>query len=164
MYWHLRARQNRELKAGINAQRETIKIGDYFSLGNLQPLRSSYGIDSTSRQLFFVFTTTCPFCKENLQKWGRIRDQVRKSIAMTGISLDSIQKTEDFVEANGLDLLVYCAIDAKSFSKENKISGVPGTILLGQGGRVEKVWMGLLSDEQVMEVVDAISGNLVIHN
>lgn len=150
------AKQNRELKSG--GQRvEILKAGDYFSFANLEPLSPQEGIDSTARQLLFIFTTTCPFCKENLPKWMKIVEQLKQKYAIVqAISLDSIEKTSSYVKQNQINIPIYIVRDTKHFQEVNKVSVVPMTIISGGTGRVEAVWDGLLSDHQTQEIVNSI--------
>jgi len=73
------ARQNREFKQGpSSAQQESLKTGDYFSLAGIVPLNSGARLDTTSaRQLIFVFSTGCHFCRETLPLWKKIVDEVK---------------------------------------------------------------------------------------
>lgn len=154
------AKQNRELKSG-GEKIAALKRGDYLSLANLEPLQTEPAIDSTARQLLFVFTTTCPFCKENLSQWAHIAEQVKgKNISIQGLSIDAKDKTMQYAKEHGLNFPIYCARDIKTFRTQNKISGVPTTVVRSGAGRVEQAWAGLLSDDNVLEVIHAASGSL----
>ena len=145
--------QNRELKEKIYQRPESLKTGDYFSLENLEPLSQDYELDVTKRQLVLVFNTTCHFCKQNLYWWNRIIEKnTDKDISIVGISLHSFEKTKAYVGENGLDFPIVCARNSKKFLRENKLNGVPTTLLRDQDGQVERVWRGLLSETIIDEI------------
>jgi peroxiredoxin len=155
------ARQNKELKGGPTAApQESLKVGDYFSLSGIVPLDRNGRLDSTSvRQMIFVFTTRCPFCKETLPFWKEIAHRVVKAqdVSLIGICLDEVVLTKAYVEEQQVTFPVFVAIDKESLVRRNKLHGVPQTIVRTTGGRVEKVWKGRLTEQQFHEVVRAIS-------
>jgi peroxiredoxin len=155
------ARQNKELKQGPTyAQEESLRVGDYFSLSGIAHLDRNRRLDSTAaRQLIFVFTTRCPFCKETLPLWEKIASQTKsvKDVALIGICLDEEAATKAYVEQHGLGFPVFLSVSKESLVQRNKLHGVPETIIRAKDGRVEKIWNGRLSDEHFQEVVKAIS-------
>jgi hypothetical protein len=106
------ARQNKELKQGpTSAQRDSLKVGDYFSLSGLAPLFTNQRLDSTSaRQVIFVFTTRCPFCKETLPIWKKIEAEAkeRRHLGVIGICLDQEGPTRTYVEQESLKFPPLC--------------------------------------------------------
>jgi hypothetical protein len=132
------AKQNRDLKGGGGeAAQASIKEGDYFSLRGLKAVQSNAVLDSTSRrQLVFVFTTRCPFCKE----------------------------TRTYASEQQLTFPVFIPAEKDLFSKTNRLHSVPQTIIRNSNGFVEKVWRGRLTVEQFNEVVKAISGGIIPQN
>jgi hypothetical protein len=96
------ARQNKELKQGAtHAQQESLKVGDYFSLSGIAPLERAERLDSVSaKQLIFVFTTRCPFCKETLPFWEKIASQAKRArgVTLIGICLDDEAATKAYEE------------------------------------------------------------------
>jgi len=160
------ARQNRQFKEGQDpASQESVKVGDYLSLSGIVPVDTIARLDSTSeRQVIFVFTTRCPFCKETLPLWRQIAHQAEKAenVALIGICLDHLAETKVYVEEQKLTYPVFVAEDKESFVKKNKLHGVPQTIIRATSGRVERVWKGRLSEQEFREVVRAISH--ITHN
>ena len=155
------ARQNNQLKeARSSAQQESLKVGDYFSLSGIVPLARDMRLDSTSaRQVIFVFTTRCPFCKETLPFWKEIacRAEEARDVAVIGICLDQVVPTKAYVEEEKLTFPIFIAEDKDWLVQTNKLHGVPQTIIRTTSGRVEKVWKGRLSERDFHEVVKAMS-------
>ncbi|HXG06983.1 MAG TPA: redoxin domain-containing protein [Nitrososphaera sp.] len=158
-------RQNKALKEGRgSAVQETIKEGEMLELSGLTPVTDGGQPDTTlHRQLIFVFTTRCPFCKETLPLWKYFADSVaqKNSVAVLGISLDPMQETQAYLTEQQIRFPVFIPAEKEAFSNKNKLHSVPQTILRNSGGIVEKVWRGRLTVDQFNEVVQAIS---IIHN
>jgi cytochrome oxidase Cu insertion factor (SCO1/SenC/PrrC family) len=160
-------RQNRELKEGrASTPQETIKEGDYLSLSDLTPVTNGSHLDTVSRkQLIFVFTTRCPSCKETLPMWKSLADTAiqRKSFAVFGICLDPLVDTKTYVSENQLRFPVFIPVNKESFSKNNRVQGVPQTILRDRTGFVEKAQRGRLSVDMYNEILHAISDGIIHH-
>lgn len=154
------ARQNRELKQNSTSPVGSIQTGDIFSFDGLEPLHIGASLEKSSKQLLFLFTTTCNFCKENLEMWRLIFEQAKtKDISIAGISLHPQDKTEAYIQENGLEYPVYFAHDGKKFEKTNRLRGVPSTIILDTTGKVENVWVGVLTESDILDILDAITLN-----
>jgi len=155
------AKQNHELKEKIGQSLESLKIGDYFAMDDLVSLQPDYRIDSTSRYLLFIFTTTCPFCKQNLEHWNQVANKTWESNThKLGISLDGVDETSRYLKDNNVVFPVVCSRDAKNFQKKNKIEIVPTTVARNDVGKVENMWAGLLNQKEIQEVIDACSHKL----
>lgn len=159
--------QNRTLKEGRQAKsRDQIKEGDTLQFIQLEPLKPGLTLDTSSaRQLVFLMTTTCPFCKETIPVWKELSAKVGKSIPVLAISLDTRDSTSKFVEGNGISFPVAISRDAAAFKKVNKITGVPIALIRENTGRVTKVWFGKLDTQKALEVersalIDPVEENL----
>lgn len=151
--------QNRKLQQMPSRAVELIKKGDQFFSDNLEVLQKNNALEITGPpQIVFLFTTTCPFCKQSLELWDQIIEEAKeRNILTLGISLDSRLNTMAFAKANHLNFSIFCTTNDKEFKKKNKITGVPITLVLNRTGQVENVWYGLLSAAEVSEVVSTIS-------
>ncbi len=162
----LLAKQNRDLKATINRMSagpmETLKPGESVGTiaawtlgGETRQLRFD---DAPRKSLLFVLSTTCPHCEKNLPLWQEIA--VRggaDSCRIVGVSLHDLPTTRAYVAAKGIRFEVVSAADS-DFTRHYKIPGVPETILLDARGRVEKTWIGELSDAQTREILGLARG------
>lgn len=160
--------QNRELKQRQNPpQQESIKTGDSLSLSGIIPLQRSVAFDSSARlSVIFVFTTRCPFCKETLPIWNRLTQGSTGFHRPTfvGICLDDEEESKAYAEQNELRFPVYIPADKELYVKTNRLHGVPQTIVLSTGGRVEKVWRGRLSHEEFDELSQATLDSTTIQH
>jgi len=66
------ARQNGDLKGRVAYDSWTIGVGDHLETDNMLPLDSTQVLPTKWYRLVFVFTTTCTFCKLNLDRWEEI--------------------------------------------------------------------------------------------
>jgi len=148
----LLAQQNREMK-DLLLPPEQVKTGDYFGCDDLEPENTSLHFDSSQKSVIFVFTTECSFCRENRLAWDLVSTMIiSDSISVIGISLDSRQKTEEYIQ-DSVSYPVYIVADPNSFRERNRIRGVPQTIVRTETGIVEMIWTGPLSDEDISEVI-----------
>ena len=155
----LLAKQNREMKNGLSVQRpEVIAVGDSFSVDDLMPLSEDFQLEANARRLFFIFTTTRPYCEKNVENWKRIVELTEQGNEMiAGISLDAPDSTRQYASEHDLNYPIGYPNDITGFKETNKLNGVPITILVGESGVAEKVWLGVLTEENIEEVVAAVT-------
>lgn len=104
------------------------------------------------KYLVLVFSTTCPYCDNNLEKWRSFaRSCSQVGCSVIGISIHPIGLTRQYLLDRGVPFYAVVNTDRK-FTEENKLPGVPMTILISNGGLVENVWSGALDDDQVGEI------------
>lgn len=114
--------------------------------------------DPFARQILFVLTTSCPFCKQTLVKWTRIADSVsslsKGRIAVAAISLDSLRLTEDYVRLHQLRFPVLL-FPASKLRRLYRATAVPQTLVLDHEGRILYARTGLLEPQAVVDSVFA---------
>jgi hypothetical protein len=154
------ARQNRDLKQHSNTQRQVeIHVGDRVSLAGLNPITSAAAVDSSSDQLIYFFTSTCPFCEKNLPAWKEVSKIASdKKIRVIGICLDTPDRVSAYVVHKQINYDVFVPMDYEAYRRENHIVGVPNTVLRLASGRAERLWIGQLRADQIKEIAEAISG------
>ena len=144
--------KNRELRKKQTAA-EPLAIGDSFSFENVDPLSSDASLDFSKPQLLFIFSTTCKYCHENMSRWNRVAELAdEKEISIVGISVHSFEKTKAYIQENRVDFPVYWVRDQRKFGKENKLRGVPTTILLNKNREIQEILLGVLSEDKVREL------------
>jgi peroxiredoxin len=148
------SRQNRQMNQRKSLSvKEQLKEGDTLDLHQAHAIRGGDHMDTTSsRQLVFVLSTSCPFCRESVPAWKELASKAKSPLAVFGISVDSCDSTSEYMKRNNITFPVYICLDAAAFKKANKINGVPQTILRERGGKVDKVWVGRLDKERLKEV------------
>lgn len=153
-------RQNRDLKAAIAGnQPEFLKPGEHVGSfaantlsGTLSGKRQVVKYAASAKTVLLVFRPECPACERTLPYWKEIKAVCdRQGYQVFGISLDSRAKTTEFLEANGLNLEVFAEADAH-FKSTYKLNLTPLTIVIGNDGKVEKVWLGALNENSKTEV------------
>lgn len=112
--------------------------------------------ESGMSYLILVFSTTCPYCEENIEKWRRIAGPCQEGgCSVIGVSVHGIEPTRQYLLDRNVPF--YTVINTRrEFTEAYKISGVPMTILISAGGIVENTWSGMINDEQVDEIIDRI--------
>lgn len=153
--------QNRELKksVAIFPQEGTRALGAGDSVGSIT-LRTFDGRDvevgdQNATHLLFVFTTTCQYCEKNWSNWINLSSLCDgMTVQAVGVSLHPLEITRQFVEAKKPGFRI-CMGDS-TFSRAYRIRGVPTTILVHEGGRIEGVWIGQL-DDKFGEIVNKLA-------
>lgn len=108
-----------------------------------------------SRQVLFVFRTTCPHCQRTFPAWRRIAAEVRDRVGSTtvyGVSLDPVDVTREFLAAEGFAAPVMAFPDPK-LKKLYRVVGVPTTLVIGAQGEVVHARVGVLETERAVDSV-----------
>lgn len=158
-------RQNRELKKTVAelqarhaAGREdivTLEEGETvvpLALADLEGSPARVGYDDPGRDsLLLIFSPDCPACEENMARWKELeRTNVPEERQLYYISTTGQERTRRFVDEHGLDGPVFVA--AAGALAGYKVAYIPTTILVGPGGVVKRVWVGVLSEEDLDEL------------
>ena len=155
--------QNRELKRSIGVanagQRvEALKPGDKlpaFNGINAVGMETKVSYDEGDH-LLFITSTKCQWCEKTVPSWKEIAETVKgKSVQAISISIDGKGEIESYIKNRGLNFDVLNFPDP-SLLQAYKAFSTPQTILVKQGGRVEKVWMGMLSETTKKEILEQL--------
>lgn len=154
------ARQNKELKEiHTPSAARLVAAGDTLSFNGLNLIREGRDLNrgNSSPRLVYVFTTSCPWCRKNIQGWKRTANEFKKlGTDIIGISLDDSVKTINYIHENELNYPVAVPSDPRVFQASNRFASVPITIVATSSGIVKQVWSGALSDAQFQEVVGSV--------
>ena len=88
------------------------------------------------RQVFFVFNTTCGFCRETIPRWNALAERLRSAgsrVAVYGISSDPDSVTRPYVLETGIEFPVVTFPDEKLVAPLSRPGG-PGHARPGQHG------------------------------
>lgn len=152
------ANQNRELRAapGLPTTAQ-LTVGEEIPPITVRDLEGNSQLlsfaDSGKESLVLVFTTTCPACQQNQERWRSIYEVAGKDYDVVGLSLDDVGKTVSYKDVNRLPFRTLVAEDARDFALNNKVFEVPYTIHLDRDGRIRRSWLGVLSEDSVAEIV-----------
>ena len=67
--------------------------------------------------------------------------------------------TAAFVKQEEIDFPVYVSGDIAEYARQNKLVGVPITVLRDSVGIAQRVWNGLLADFVVSDIIHTITSN-----
>ena len=111
-----------------------------------------------TRQVLFIFDTTCPFCRTSLPAWENLSDRLASvgepGVHVYGISLSPEAETRQYVDEHGLTFPVLRFPDDKLRSLY-RANGVPQVIVLDHEGRVIHTRPGELEEGAVLDSVFA---------
>jgi peroxiredoxin len=112
--------------------------------------------DVRHRQLVFVLTTTCPYCRQTLPVWSKLTDSARRlagwTVDVIGISLDSAAATKRYGEAQGLGFPLV-TFPSRKLKQLYRARAVPQTLVLDEEGRVLYARTGLLEPTATLDSV-----------
>jgi thiol-disulfide isomerase/thioredoxin len=129
--------------------RASALAGDSVTVGALA--------DTAARQLVFVFTTTCPFCRATLPVWAALADSARGArppVAVVGLGLDSVRRVRDYAAEHALTYPVATFPDWKT-AQLARARAVPQTLVLNHWGEVVFAHTGRLEPGPVLDSVYA---------
>ena len=108
------------------------------------------------RQLVFVLTTTCPYCRQTLPVWSRLADSARHltgwTVDVVGISLDSAEATRRYADSQRLAFPLVL-FPARKLKQLYRARVVPQTLVLDEEGRVLYARTGRLEPQAVLDSV-----------
>ena len=108
------------------------------------------------RQLVFVLTTTCPYCRQTLPIWAALADSVRRlsgwTVDVVGISLDSVDVTRTYGETHGVAYPLV-TFPSRKLKQLYRARAVPQTLVLDEEGRVLYARTGLLEPAATLDSV-----------
>lgn len=156
------ARQNRTLRdelATLGRQASLPRVGLYvptFQTATLDGRSVTIGKAAPgSRQVLFVFNTTCGFCLETLPSWTAIVTELRESadrVSVYGISLDPETETREYVTEHALSFPVLLFPEGK-LERLYRVGGVPLTLVLDHEGRILYAKPGTLRDRASIDSI-----------
>ncbi|HKD80487.1 MAG TPA: redoxin domain-containing protein [Candidatus Angelobacter sp.] len=160
--------QNRQLKAQLALPPLTfeapagVQVPDLHGRDlNGQRLEVLYGKDPR-KVLVLVFSPTCPFCDQNWPKWQQIILALDRS-SVRPVAVDVTGKADRlFLSQHQLTgFPVFTEVDPRAVV-DYRFHLTPQTILIDHGGKVEKVWTGVLNDSAVSELQHLLGGNMTV--
>jgi thiol-disulfide isomerase/thioredoxin len=126
--------------------------GDSITIGALA--------DTNGKQLVFVLTTTCPFCRATLPTWQTLVDSAGEleggRIRIVAMSLDSLAPTTRYVTEHRIGYAVTTLVDWKLI-QQFRARAVPQTLVLNHWGQVLFAHTGRL---EAGPVLDSLYGAL----
>jgi peroxiredoxin len=113
-------------------------------------------VDSMARQVLFVLTTTCPFCKATLPVWARLADSLHRlgtgHIRVIALSLDSVERTRRYATQHDLQFAV-ATFPNNKLRRLYRAGSVPQTVVLDAGGEVLYARVGRLEAGPVLDSI-----------
>ena len=113
-------------------------------------------VDSTARQVLFVFNTRCPFCLATIPVWEQLADSLGRlaGVEVLAISLDPADTTRQYVAQQGLrnPVLMFPKLKLKRLYRA---VAVPQTVVLDWEGTVLYAKTGTLDSVSLDSVYAA---------
>ena len=162
----LLVQQNKKLKVMASRPDRALEVKPGTALPPLEGFDSDeamrivdYGQDSR-KTVLLVFSPRCKACEENMPNWKSIVNGVdQRSFQLAAVSLQS-EGVKEYASRHGINQIpVLAKIDPK-YRVTYNLALTPQTILVAADGKVEKVWTGVLSEEDKQDVELALNVQL----
>ncbi len=112
-----------------------------------------------SKTLLLIFSPRCGFCHENMPSWNSIIEKIDKENFRI-LAVSSVQEgTKEFVEKYNLKGFPVISEPDARILVDYGMQVTPQTVLLDGNGRVEKIWLGAIQNDQKPEIEEVLFGN-----
>jgi thioredoxin-related protein len=104
--------------------------------------------------LMLVLKKGCRFCEDSAPFYQRLLTQQKQSgshAAIVAVFPDAADVAKEVVKSEGLAVEVISGVPLEKLN----VAGTPTLLLVDRTGKVLKVWMGVLSPRQELEVIKA---------
>jgi hypothetical protein len=109
------------------------------------------------RTLVLALNTGCHFCQDSVPFYQRLAQAQRLAaddVEIFALFPNAPEAVQQLVNNEGLTLRSVPAVPLEKLG----ITAFPMLLLVGQDGRVERAWLGLLTPREELEVLSAVSG------
>ena len=102
------------------------------------------------------WTTTCPYCKDEIRELKKLRKQFEKNeLLILGVAMDkSRERIRDFAESQDINYVLYQG--ERDVVSTFRLQGVPTTYIYGPQGDAEKTKPGFISFEKLESIVNKL--------
>ncbi|MCH9648873.1 MAG: peroxiredoxin family protein [Deltaproteobacteria bacterium] len=154
-------RENRELRKPSILENASIEEGEVFPAFPAFDLKGESRLvdltESKRGSLVFVLNTLCPACRENQASWRTLYEQEKDRYEILGISLDDIDSTAKYRQANDLPFSLVVPKDIPDFTTTHKIDRIPLTLQIDHNGEVHSSWLGVLTDDSLAQLTASLA-------
>ena len=116
------------------------------------------GIDWSKSDLtvLLALSTTCHFCTESAPFYQRIQQEKPSSFQLVAVLPQSIEDSRQYLNRLGVSVSEIVQTPLSSIG----VSGTPTMMLIDNNGIIKAAWTGKVRDDQVAEVMTALSANV----
>ncbi len=111
------------------------------------------------KKVLFFFSPTCPYCKRQFPYWKAILERARdNNFEVLGLvsQTEDAAKVKEFLRGMGCaddsDNPLHVALVPDSTISDYRLSATPITLIVSSDGKVERVWNGLWSKDELPNV------------
>jgi hypothetical protein len=126
-----------------------------YQPGDTVPAVNGHSYASAKGTFLLIVRSTCTFCTRSMPFYRRLAEAARERDRFAKLIVLSAEPKEivaEYFKTHGV------AIDSIGQVPDNylRVAGTPTLILVDSGGRVQKVWLGLLASQQEATVLAAL--------
>jgi hypothetical protein len=162
----LLVRQNKQLKVLASRPDRVLEIRPGTALPPLEGIDSNgnrqridYGEDSR-KTVLLVFSPRCGACEKNMPNWKAIINGLdRDSFRLAAVSLQT-EGFKEYVIRHGISEAPALGIIDPKYRVMYNLALTPQIILIDSEGKAERVWTGLLQEEDKESVEQSLNVRL----
>ena len=147
--YHEQRARSMVLQAGdaVPAFRTRTTAGDSITVGESK---------SGTRQLLFLLTKECPYCRATLPYWKQIAAAVdtspKMSVTAIAVALDSLPRMPSYLASFGINVPIV-EFPSSRLRRIYRAVAVPQTIILNDSGSILYARTGVITDAQARDSV-----------
>jgi hypothetical protein len=100
----------------------------------------------------------CPYTSSVWPQWQQIRHETLDDETIFAETSGAL--TDQFFLDHKMPLPVNAVRISAEMRSKNRLIAVPATVLLGEGGKVEKAWVGPLKQAELIEIISGLKSSL----
>lgn len=114
----------------------------------------------TRKTLLMIFSPRCGYCRENMPNWMAILQGIDKSAYRVVVVSSISDGAKEYIEKYQIkDVPIIIEPEPKVLI-DYRMYVTPQTVLLNSDGKIEKNWIGKITDEQKAYVNQSLNVNL----
>jgi hypothetical protein len=137
---------------------ESSRIPPSLAVGNRLDALPGLDWHQHRHTLVLALNTGCHYCQDSVpfyQKLAKAHRPDSNDVQLVAAFPNTAETVGQFAQQEGLNIR---SVGNVSFEKL-RVSATPTVILVNQSGQIEKVWMGVLTARQEMDLLNLVSGS-----
>lgn len=105
------------------------------------------------------WSTKCEGCVKEISEFIKLRERFSSDeVEIIGVSFDlnGSEILSEFIQENGINYSIYCAVDSYDIINEYEIISIPLTVIYDKSGNEVYIAKGVASEETFAEEIDKL--------
>jgi hypothetical protein len=119
------------------------------------PIASSGGQQSAVPTLVLALSKSCRFCEESVPFYRKLmafKNSSPQGLRLVAVLPDKQEEAESYLKGNGIAVDAVVSMPISNLG----VQGTPTLLLLDGQNKLEEIWVGKMSDEGELQVIDRL--------